>query len=690
MGSRKDLVNLLNRIKRDEQRGSGQFYPFTIKQLSYYCNPNKAHNRYSTFTIPKKTPGQFRIIAAPHSRGFKMMLHIVDEIFRALYTPSDYAMGFAEGRSVVANADIHKGQNYVFNTDLKNFFPSISQARIWGRLQRAPLNFPRDIANILAGLCSMRMTITNQEGKTIKRFVLPQGAPTSPIITNMICDTLDRRLAGLAKRFGLKYSRYADDITFSSMHNVYHEGGTFRNELKRIITDQGFRINEEKTRLQKIGSRQEVTGIIVSRKLNVTQNYVRNIRNILYIWKQYGYDDAYGRFAPRYKAEKGHTKKGTPNLVNVISGKLLYLKMVKGEKDPIFLRLWTQYEELIKTQKEAQHRNTSIKKGTTKKEPISALHFPQKIVRFLMNFTKNRSSLKYTTHPWDTGTNKSFDSFVEKYKDQLSKSNFWNKEFFSCDKELYYIIYNFLKAENIDNKNYWSKYHLRIGYLSPKGCLREWMNNNPGKQPSEMPLRILPEEYQPKEKVCGKTLVNFDQVINIFKECIEFRGNSFYFTIKHIFNDPGIHLDNSLLDTLRGYNFYANTFRIEEAIKRIRTNIKSRPIESNVKVWAEHSPEDNQIQLHILHLGSFSDAELENNKKLILLEEGDMKDIVESLKSACDFSIESRFRNNQGELQACSIAYLYETEDGRPTPQPSWSKKEVLGFDYILKFYIKL
>ena len=78
----------------------------------------------------------------------------------------------------------------------------------------------------------------------------------SPIITNMICDNLDRRLAGLAKRFGLRYSRYADDITFSSMHYVYQETGEFRKELERIITNQGFKINSNKTRLQKRGSRQ--------------------------------------------------------------------------------------------------------------------------------------------------------------------------------------------------------------------------------------------------------------------------------------------------------------------------------------------------------------------------------------------------------------------------------------------------
>ena len=139
----------------------------------------------------------------------------------------------------------------------------------------------------------------------------------------MISWTIDSR------DFGLHFSRYADDITFSSMHNVYQTGGAFRKELQRIITDQGFTINEAKTRLQKKGARQEVTGIIVSEKLNVTQKYVREIRNILYMWDRYGYNVAYSKFYPKYKEEKGHVKKGNPDLINVIDGKLMYLKMVK-------------------------------------------------------------------------------------------------------------------------------------------------------------------------------------------------------------------------------------------------------------------------------------------------------------------------------------------------------------------------
>lgn len=349
MRTKEDLLALLNLIKRSELEENGlsiRFHPFTMKHLNYYCNPNHVRNRYSRFKIQKKTGG-FRQITSPRSHNFMMLLQTVNEILKAMYKPSDYAMGFTEGRSVVTNANVHKGQNYVLNIDLKDFFPSIEQPRVWKRLQLAPFNFPEKIASLIAGICSMKEVRTLDNKTKQVCYVLPQGSPTSPIITNMICDTLDRRLAGLAKRFGLHYSRYADDITFSSMHYVYQKDGVFWKELRRIVTDQHFVINDGKTRLQKKGARQEVTGIIVSDKLNVTKKYVRDIRNILYIWEKYGYTTALSKFLPKYKIEKGHVKKSNSDLINVLDGKLMYLKMVKGVDDSVFVRLHSKYQNLV-------------------------------------------------------------------------------------------------------------------------------------------------------------------------------------------------------------------------------------------------------------------------------------------------------------------------------------------------------
>lgn len=342
LATRSDLLSLLNEVKA-ELSGS-HAYPFTAKQLGFLCNPNKHEKRYKAFTIPKKTGG-VRVISAPCG-NLKWMQLCLNEIFKALYTPSPYAMGFTCGRSVVDNALMHTNQHYVFNLDLKDFFPSIDQARIWKRLQLAPFNFNKEIASTVAGLCCMKVEGLLKDDPA--RFVLPQGAPTSPLLTNAICDTLDRRLHGLAKRFGLHYSRYADDITFSSMHNVYQDGSDFRKELTRIITEQRFTINDKKTRLQHCSERQEVTGLTVGSKVNVVGKYVKDVRAILHIWEKYGENAAYAAFYPRYMANHGHLRKGEPNIENVISGKLCYLKMVKGETDPVYIKLKTQFDRICK------------------------------------------------------------------------------------------------------------------------------------------------------------------------------------------------------------------------------------------------------------------------------------------------------------------------------------------------------
>lgn len=334
-----DLLCLLNQLK-EEDLGHDK-YAFTMRQLNYYCNPNNTRRRYTSFEIKKKSGG-VRKIDAPR-RGLKNILYYLNQVFQSIYTPSSAAMGFVVGKSVVDNAQCHIGKNYVFNIDLKDFFPSITQPRVWKRLQLKPLNISQPIANIIAGLCCMKKK--EQDGTV--SYILPQGAPTSPIITNMICDKLDRRLKGLAARFNLTYTRYADDITFSSNHYVYAEAGDFRKELERIIADQGFSINENKTRLQKKGSRQEVTGLIVNEKTNVTSKYVREIRSILYIWEKYGYMVAESNFRPYYKQEKGHVKKGNPSLECVLAGKLQYLKMVKGESNTVYASLKNRFDALI-------------------------------------------------------------------------------------------------------------------------------------------------------------------------------------------------------------------------------------------------------------------------------------------------------------------------------------------------------
>jgi len=348
MQSASDLLNLINAIKKDEL--GEKYHAYTKKQMKWFIQPDHVFHRYRQFEIPKKSGGT-RQISAPYSQSYMHMLRYVAIILQSVYEPSAYTMGFVPGKSIVNNAKAHVGMHYVFNIDLKDFFPSIEVQRIAARLQVKPFCFHWKAAWAIAGLCTMRVLQdgTQPEEKKYK-YVLPQGSPASPIITNLMCDKLDFLLSGLAKRFGLRYTRYADDITFSSLHNVYQEGSEFRQELERIITEQGFTMNPQKTRLNIVGSRQEVTGLTVSQdKVNVSRKYIKDLRGLLFIWEKYGYTEAGRRLAEHGQYPRlmwTGRRKGT-SLSCVVAGKLAFLKMVKGESDSTYLKLMERYNKLM-------------------------------------------------------------------------------------------------------------------------------------------------------------------------------------------------------------------------------------------------------------------------------------------------------------------------------------------------------
>ena len=359
MTNRYSLLVLLNALKKDEL--GEKAHPFTMAQLNYFCHPARNARHYRVFAIPKKSGG-VREISAP-VKMLKSFQTYTNVLLQALYEPTSAAMGFVPGRNVVDNAAKHVGMNYVLNLDLKDFFPSIPQARVWGALMSKAIGFNQDVASAVAGLCCTEMdfydgvpvfsTLNLPEGVVSeKRNVLPQGAPTSPILTNIVARNLDRQLMHLAARFGLNYTRYVDDITFSSMHNVYQEDSEFMRELRRIVAEQNFTINEKKTRLQKKGSRQEVTGLIVSNRVNVTREYVRGIGSLLFIWERYGYDSAFARFLQHYTPKTYRIS--FPSMERVLLGKLMYLKMVKGEDSPVWQRLQGRFDKLCSERPEKQ------------------------------------------------------------------------------------------------------------------------------------------------------------------------------------------------------------------------------------------------------------------------------------------------------------------------------------------------
>jgi RNA-directed DNA polymerase len=383
MNSKNDFLALLNEAKKLVY--GGKTIPFEEKQLNYYINKNTkvkedlvaALNQgdsrfknsprkpsYSSFTIKKKS-GADRTIHAP-VKGLKEMQTALNIILQCVHDPHSAATGFVLGKSIVDNAKVHVGQIYVYNLDLKDFFPSVNKSRVWGRLLVAPFDLNttperKKIANMIAGLSCTSMEVerfVNNKWVKVTTSVLPQGAPTSPTLTNTICERMDKQLSGVAKRFGLNYTRYADDITFSSKHNNYEvscntfekifvTNSTFDKEIRRIITSQNFHVKESKVRLQKETYRQEVTGLVVNDKVNVTRRYIKQIRQWLYYCETYGYDKAYIYFLQKYVSDKTAIPKKKPNMESVLEGKLQYLKMVKGENDGTYIKLKQRFDILF-------------------------------------------------------------------------------------------------------------------------------------------------------------------------------------------------------------------------------------------------------------------------------------------------------------------------------------------------------
>ena len=207
----------------------------------------------------------------------------------------------------------------------------------------APCNFPRNVAVVLAQICCFRDS-------------LPQGAPTSPIVANMITRKLDRQLEDVARSFKATYTRYADDITFSFNCSRHHlpqaivesvDGEVLPGRvLVRLIEENGFAVNYDKVRLAGSSQRKSVTGVTVNQFCNVKREFIKQTKSQLHAWKVFGYEAAEREFNSRY--DKRHRGSDCPkSLMAVILGRMAYLKSIRGSDDAVYVRLAREYNELI-------------------------------------------------------------------------------------------------------------------------------------------------------------------------------------------------------------------------------------------------------------------------------------------------------------------------------------------------------
>jgi retron-type reverse transcriptase len=234
---------------------------------------------YVCFAVPK-TSGDYRVLYAPKRRLKEGQRWIHREIL-AKAQPLPAAHGFVPGRSIHTNAEPHTRQAIVITLDLEDFFPSITYRRVRGLFQA--IGYGEEVAIALAMLCTVKPAEkVRQFLGGIRHRMLPQGAPTSPAIANLVCRRLDARLSGLAGKFGGAYTRYADDLTFSGGKDFERTLKRLLPLLRRIVGGEGFRLNQKKIHFARKGKRQRVTGLVVNTGPSVPRRYRRRLRAILH------------------------------------------------------------------------------------------------------------------------------------------------------------------------------------------------------------------------------------------------------------------------------------------------------------------------------------------------------------------------------------------------------------------------
>lgn len=288
-----------------------------------FSRKTSTKTHYVRFKIPKKTGGE-RTISAPMPRLKAAQHWILHNILEKI-SLHDAAHGFSLKRSIVSNAKPHLGAEVIVNIDLKDFFPSINYQRIRGLFKS--FGYSPAASSIFALICTEpNVEELALDGKTYYVATsdrhLPQGAPTSPALTNILCRSLDKRLTEAAQKLGFVYTRYADDLTFSAKGESCRNVCNILNKAHDIVKHEGLTVNSEKTRVLRKGRQQEVTGVVVNNKLNVSKKTLKKFRATLYQIEKDG---------PEGK-RWGHT----PDVIAAIQGFANFVFMVNPEKGRIF------------------------------------------------------------------------------------------------------------------------------------------------------------------------------------------------------------------------------------------------------------------------------------------------------------------------------------------------------------------
>lgn len=293
-----------------------------IKYLAFHRSVSKK-SHYHVFEIPKKSGGK-RKISAPKPQLRHFQHWILENILNKIPV-GEVVHGFTIKKSIVTNAESHLKKDIIINIDLQDFFPSISYKRVKGLFSK--LGYSEQLSTIFALVCTQAHT-EEVLLDDVKYFVhkgerfLPQGSPASPAISNIIAYKLDKRLQGLAAKYGFTYTRYADDLTFSAGQDNEQNINKLLYFVKQVISAEDFTIHPDKLHIMRRKHQQKVTGIVVNEKLNVERKKLRKFRALLHNIEVNGWQN--------------QTWGKAFHLINAVEGYINFVNMVNPSKALVF------------------------------------------------------------------------------------------------------------------------------------------------------------------------------------------------------------------------------------------------------------------------------------------------------------------------------------------------------------------
>ena len=629
----------------------------------------KRNSYYERLQIPKKN-GDVRVLHAVKGR-LKTLQQNTYEKLSSTYKPSSFAKGFVKKSSIISHAKIHRNKKLIISFDIQDFFPSITWARVYGMFKAQPFNFPEQWAVYFAQICCL-----DDNGP------IAQGAVTSPYVSNMLCRKLDSRLSKLARKERLDYSRYADDLTFSTNKFVNIEN--IKKWVEGIVNDESFELNHSKTRVLKKHQRQAVTGIIVNEGLNVNRKYIKNIRAVIHncmkdgvikhILKPNQYKDSRNSCPPMFEGENKEIisykfgqlgiKKAKHIFYKSLEGRIQYVGQVaKANKKlnpmhyktrhDIYTDLWERYNFLL----EKEGEDSSI--------------------RYRANIELNRAKNDTLISKTDDMNKDQLEKFVQKRS--LEDPRFFSRSFEIND------INKFRKqvVELLENPLVNDK--MVISLLS---LLRDSQNNVLGKivHLDDINVKKFMKSYDTYKVKQRREIPNgirniYDRLYNVVREEIRkvdtkiFSTKKFKSLFKHIdefkrqtrfganpndstlFDDRIMKISNEMasdflkrykkkveidLSGLNAKSFYTDVVSTLLAVKIIlKSMYHHTPSSSNSKIIISSSYKEDDVIIKITSNKVKEISGNPDNRKLIA--HGKIRHAIHFLNGLCDYSIIGKY-----------------------------------------------